>query len=79
MSAKHRCTLCRKHVSEVFEVAKKTGSRRTYCARCLETLKAKGAKVGEAGPSTDELAAEKARAATASANLAGTNFPGDDR
>ena len=76
MSAKHRCTLCRKHVSEVFEVAKKTGSRRTYCARCLETLKAKGAQVGEVGPSTDERRAQKEREAAVAANVAGANYRG---
>ena len=73
MSSKHRCTLCRKHVSEVFEVAKKTGSRRTYCARCLETLRAKGANVGEPGPTTDERAAARARSVTDAANASGTN------
>lgn len=75
MSAKHRCTMCRKHVSVVFEVAKKTGSLRTYCARCLETLKAKGASV-ETRPSTDERAAAKVRAATDAANRDGSNRRG---
>lgn len=42
---KHQCVRCKRHVSKVLEVAKKTGSRREYCEACIQTMRNKGANV----------------------------------
>lgn len=42
---KHQCSRCKRHVSHVVEVAKKTGSRREYCESCIQTMRNKGANV----------------------------------
>jgi hypothetical protein len=71
----HQCARCRRHVAKVFEVPKKTGAKRTYCARCIQTMNAKGADI-EPGPSTNEQFVSRVAAATDAANRNASNRKG---
>lgn len=72
MRKNHQCNRCKRHFSEVFEVAKATGSRRQYCEQCIETMRNKGAKI-EIGPASRERHEERRRKATAAAVQHRTN------
>lgn len=45
---KHQCGRCKRHVSKVVEIAKKSGVLRSYCESCLETMRNKGANFAAA-------------------------------
>ena len=42
---KHQCVRCKRHVAGTRNVKRRCGTLKTLCAKCIETLKAKGAVV----------------------------------
>ena len=62
---KHHCSRCKKHTSDVVEVARKTGAVRTLCADCIATMERKGAKLDDTRPAADE----RRRIRVAAANM----------
>ena len=69
---KHQCCRCKRHVSRVVEVSKKTGSRRAYCEKCLETLRSKGAHL-TGGPDEAQRRAQREAAANQASVRDGSN------
>lgn len=69
---KHQCSRCKRHVSVMHEVSQKSGRRRSYCTRCIETMINKGASV-EIEQTAQSKMLERRAAANIAAVANGTN------